>query len=266
MVTSEKVKELTQEYHNELQLFETTLQGLNERAEKLKSTNKFKYVDGVWQPQDYKGYAIVSMLDTNPNNETLSETLVSFQNQIQETMQLPNHFYMMPQASFHQTVVNTLSGSRFKEHIINKDLEKKYPEIIKNALDKASDIPLQSPLKMNFSGIAIFGSAIGILGIIKDEQHWKAIIQLRKELYSNPELNQHDIKRTRPFIAHITLGYIDGEFTLRQKQQLVKEIDDINTSFDFSELVFTIDKTELRSYNHLAEFISKPNYPQFKFC
>lgn len=265
MIISKKVTELTKEYHKELQLFETTLQGLNQRAEKLKSTNKFKYVDNVWQPQDYKGYAIVSMLDANPNNKELSENLVSLQNRIQEKMQLPHHFYMMPQKSFHQTVVNTLSGSRFKEHIINKGLEIKYPEIIKKALNKTTKIPLKSPIKMSFTGIAIFGSAIGVLGIIDEEEHWKSIMQFREALYSNPDLNKHDIKRTRPFIAHITLGYIYGELTLEQKKQLVQEIDAINTNFDFFELVFTIDKTELRSYDHLAEFISKPNYPKFQF-
>ncbi|GAB1857635.1 hypothetical protein MHTCC0001_24720 [Flavobacteriaceae bacterium MHTCC 0001] len=266
MLASEKITELTQQYHNERQKFEITLQGLNQRAEKLKPTNKFKHIDGVWQPQDYKGYAIVSMLDTNPNNKELSEALVGFQNQIQDKLQLPHHFYMMPQASFHQTVVNTLSGSRFKTHIIDQGLEENYPEIIQNALDKTPKLPSESPLKMNLIGIAIFGSAIGALGVIEDTKHWKAIMQLREELYSNTDLNTHHIKRTRPFIAHITLGYIDGELTLGQKQQLVQEVHDINTSFDFSKLVFTIDNTELRSYNHLAEFVTQPNYPQFIFC
>ena len=213
MLASEQITELTQQYHNDRQAFEATLQGLNQRAEKLKSTNKFKCIEGVWYPQDYKGYAIVSMLDTNFDNEELSEKLVSIQNRILETMQLPHQFYMMPQASFHQTVVNTLSGSRFKEYIINKGLEATYPEIIQSAIEKTTESSLVSPIKMNFTGIGIFGSAIGILGVIEDDQHWKAIMQLRKELYNNPDLNQYDIKRTRPFIAHITLGYIYGELS-----------------------------------------------------
>jgi len=266
MLTSEKITELTQEHHNIRQGFETTIEGLNQRAEKLKSTNKFKYVDSIWYPQDYKGYAIVSMLDSNPNNKELSEKLVSIQNRIQENMQLSNHFYMMPQASFHQTVVNTLSGNRFKEHIIDKGLEAVYPEIIRNAFDKTTKQPLQSPIKMNFTGISIFGSAIGVLGTIEEEQDWNVIMKLREELYNNSDLNEHDIKRTRPFIAHITLGYVDGELTEEQKQCLVNEIDAINTSINFSELVFSIDTTELRSYDHLAEFVTKPNYPRFKFC
>lgn len=266
MPISKKVFELTQEYHKELQVFETTLQGLNQRAEKLKSTNKFKCIDGVWQPQDYKGYAFVSMLDSNPYNVELSKILADIQNQIQDNTQLQQHLYMMPPASFHQTVINLLSGNRFKDHIIDKGLEATYPQIIQNALNKTTQKPLQSSIKMTFEGIAIFGSAIGILGNIENEQHWKAIMQFRNEFYTNPDLNRYDIKRTRPFIAHITLGYIDGQLTLEQKQRLVEEIDHINNTVDFSKLVFTIDKTELRSYDHLAEFVSKPNYPQFKFC
>ena len=117
MLTTQTISELAQDYHNDRQAFEVTLQGLNQRAEKLKSTNKFTCIDGVWHPQDYKGYAIVSMLDANSDNKDLSEKLEHLQNRIQENMQCAHHFYMMPQASFHQTVVNTLSGSRFKEHI-----------------------------------------------------------------------------------------------------------------------------------------------------
>lgn len=266
MLATQSISELAQDYHNDRQAFEVTLQGLNQRAEKLKSTNKFTHIDGVWHPQEYKGYAIVSMLDSNPDNDTLSEKLVRIQNRIQENGQCPHHFYMMPKASFHQTIVNTLSGSRFKEHITDKGLEAKYPEIIQNAFDKTAKLPLQAPIKMTFTGIAIFGSAIGVLGIIEKEQDWRAIMQLREDLYTNPDLNQHGIKRTRPFIAHITLGYIDGELDLKTKQQLVEEIFNINTAINFSNLVFYIDKTELRSYDHLAEFVSKPNYPQFKFC
>lgn len=265
MSISENIKELTQQQHEERQLFQVSLEGLNQQVERLSSTNKFSFIDGIWEPQDYKGYAIVSMLDTNPNNQWLSEILVNLQNRIQAKIFLPHHFYMMPQASFHQTIVNTLSGSRFKKHIIDEGLEESYPEIIQKAFNKVDKPALESPLKMSFVGIAIFGSALGVLGIIEDEQHWNALIEFREKLYNNPDLNQHDIRRTRPFIAHITLGYIYGTLTSKQKEKLVQEIDNINTVFDFSELFFTIDKTELRNYDHLAEFVSKPHYPQFNF-
>ena len=53
MLTTQTISELAQDYHNDRQAFEVTLQGLNQRAENLKSTNKFTCIDGVWHPQDF---------------------------------------------------------------------------------------------------------------------------------------------------------------------------------------------------------------------
>lgn len=260
------VSELGRQAHNERQRVEVSLEGLQIRGQKLKATDKFNYSDGAWYPQEYVGYAIVSMLNVNPDNQGLSNTLVGIQEAIQEGMQLPHQFYMMPQASFHQTVANTLSGNRFKEHIIAKGLQNEYPEIIKTALDKTSSPQLEQPMAMQLIGVGIFGSAFGALGVFESEADWKAIMQLREDFYSNDDLNQHDIKRTRPFIAHITLGYIDGELSSEQAEKLVQVVNDINTSTDFIDAIFHIDNVQLRSYDHLAEFIYKPNYPTFKFC
>ncbi|MEL7269562.1 MAG: hypothetical protein AAGL34_08310 [Bacteroidota bacterium] len=260
------ISELRWEDHNDRQRYEVGLQGLNERGEKLKASNKFKNVDGVWQPQEYKGYAIVSMLDANPGNEPLSENLVGLQQQLATSMQLPRQLYMMPKASFHQTMVNTLSGYRFQAHIMDKGLEKEYPEIIKNAMDKARPSPLSAPMQMHFSGIGIFGSAFGVLGMFQNSAYWNTVMQLRQDMYGNPTLHQYDIKRTRPFIAHITLGYIDGELSPQHKQHFVEQLHEINTATPFSDFVFHIANTQLRSYDHLAEFVYKRNYPSYKFC
>ena len=266
MESTTLIAELDQSSHNERQLHEVSLKGLTARSKKLKATDKFKNINGFWHPQDYKGYAIVSMLDANPKNEELSEKLLDLQQKIWRQIQLPRQFYLMPKDSFHQTIVNTLSGNRFKEHIEDKGLKSVYPIIIKDALDSASKSKLDQPIQMNFAGLGIFGSAFGVLGTINRIEDWNAIMQLRNELYSNAKLNQHDIKCTRPFIAHITLGYIDGILTEIDKKKLVEIFNEINSSINFSDLVFHIENTQLRSYDHLAEFVYKPNYPSFKFC
>ncbi|MEM1260359.1 MAG: hypothetical protein AAGH81_17680 [Bacteroidota bacterium] len=266
MQASASISELSQENHNERQRFEVCLEGLQIRVQKLRSTDKFKNINGFWHSQDYQGYALVSMLDANPKNEELSEKLLGIQHRIWQQIQLPRQFYLMPKESFHQTIVNTLSGNRFKEHIENKGLKSVYPTIIKDALDLASKSKLGQPIQMNFAGLGIFGSAFGVLGTINKTEDWNAILQLRNELYSNANLNQHDIKRTRPFIAHITLGYIDGVLSEADRKKLVEIFNEINSSINFSDLVFNIDKTQLRSYDHLAEFVYKRNYPSYKFC
>lgn len=260
------VEEFSRQDHNQRQLSEVTREGLEKRASLLRPTNKFKYIDGRWVPQPYKGYAVVSMYDAHPANEELSNLGAAIQAEITDAMELPDQLYMLPQASFHQTVVNTLSGNRFRDHIIDKGLEDEYPSIIESSFSKCVYERLADDIEIRFVGVSIFGSALGLLGIMDDDNHWNAIMNLRDHMYTDAELNAHDIRRTRPFVAHTTLGYIDGELSAGNRNKLVDCLDGINQRIDFEKAIFSIRQTELRTYNHLDVFDSQPHFPIFKFC
>ena len=260
------IKELTLNAYNERQQFEITEPALKARAAKLHSTDKFKWSDGAWEKMPYIGYAIVSMLDANFGNGLISRKLVEMQQFfLKEVEDAQRHFFPLPAASFHQTVANTLSSHRFKMHIQEKGLEPEYPQMIANAFAQIPPPTATEPIAMQLIGISIFGSALGILGTFEKAQDFDRILNFRAHIYTNPVLNMVDIKRTRPFIGHLTMIYIDGVLTDKQKAQLVQACVQLNKAIEKQPLVFSIQQTALRHYKDLSYFQTQPNYPTYHF-
>lgn len=260
------IKELTYKAYQSRQQFEITERGLFARVQQLRSTDKFKWANGVWSKMPYKGYAIVSMLDANPGHVEISQKLVEIQQFLSHKVEdAQRHFFALSTASFHQTVANTLSSHRFKTYIEDQGLEPKYPQMIANAF---AEIPLPQekyPISMKLIGLSIFGSALGILGVFEKEEDFNRILGFRNHIYHNQTLNVFDIKRTRPFIGHITLMYIDGVLKDKQKMQLVEACVELNREIEEQPLVFSIHQTGLRYYEELSHFQMQSGFPIFSF-
>ncbi len=257
--------ELNFESQKNRQEQEVSFEGLLRQVHNIKSGNKFKFSNNKWHSVPYKGYALVSMLESNPGNGFLISEIEKIQNGLAKDLDKPENYYMLPKDSYHQTVVNTLSGKRFEEHIIDKGLEAQYPEIIEEALSDVSIPKVKKPIEMKIIGLGIFGTSFGVLGTFDRQQDWETIMDFREKLYSNPKLNIHDIKRTRPFISHITLGYIDGKLSLGSRLKFAEVCHSYNLDLREKELRFLISNTELRSYENLSHFKYDPAYPSFSF-
>ena len=259
-------QELTFEEYNHRQKFETTEKGLLARATRLRPSSKFKFVGDNWQKIPYKGYAIVSMLDANFGNEAVSRQLVEMQRFLLEKVDAASeHFFPLPAASFHQTVANTLSSDRFKAHIEEKGLGSQYPQIIADAFAQIPASTAEEPIIMTLYGLGIFGSAMGILGTFEKLKDFHRLLAFRDHIYHNPTLNQLDIKRTRPFIGHLTMLYIDGVLNEKQKQQLVQACLKLNEDIQKLQPTFIIRQTQLRYYQELSYFQTQPHFPTFDF-
>ena len=260
------IQELTFEEYHQRQQLEITGERLMARAADLRSTNKFKRKDDAWQKVPYKGYAIVSMVDTNPGNTTIARQLVSMQQAIMDAVEnSTEHFFVLPPASFHQTVANTLSSHRFKTHVEDKGLESQYPHLIASAFQQIPTPDETTPIEMTLSGLSIFGSALGILGTFASRGDYQRILDFRDRIYHNPELAQLDIKRTRQFIGHLTMLYIDGVLHESQKMQLVKACVQLNREIQKNPPEFLIYQTGLRHYRDLSHFRTEAHYPVFNF-
>lgn len=247
------------------QKHEVTLDGLKARAEKVRASDKFKYHDGVWKTMAYPGYAIVSMVESNPENDALVSRLKEIQHGLVKDLKAADQFYLLPPESFHQTVANTLSADRFEKHILQAGIEQEYPDKIRKAFNQLELDAHADPIQMDMIGLSIFGSAIGILGTFQKASDFQRIIDFRDAFYSIQDLNALDIRRTRPFIGHITLAYLDGDFTPDFRNQLTTICHQINQDLSFESLVFNISNTELRKYDDLSCFQSYPHFPKFSF-
>ena len=266
--TIRQAEELTFEHYTKRQHYEVSRSGLHSRAEKVKASDKFKNHHGVCEKMPYPGYAVVSMVNNNPGNEKLFEQLKRLQAELKYHLGNSNNLYGLPAHSFHQTVANTLSSYRYEKHIKQTGIEREYPTIIQRAFEQImlSDV-LSEPIEMKMIGLSIFGAAIGILGIFENETNFKRIIDFRNSFYAVPELNNLDIRRTRPFIGHITLAYLDGAFGPKERQLLAEVCDQLNREHfnSQSQWFFKISKTELRSYEDLSTFHARPHYPEYSF-
>jgi hypothetical protein len=259
------VRDLPLYNYNQRQLHEITATQVMESAAKIQPANNFHFNGKSWEPNEYKGFAVVSMLNNNPGNEELTPLLTDIQRELQENLRPINSFYMLPSDSFHQTVANTLSADRFKENILNTGLEKHYPAMVNNAFNNVATFRQSTPVKMRLVGLSIFGTAIGVLGTFENDADYNRVVDFRSSFYEDQQLASVDVKMTRPFIGHITLAYAEQKLNKNQREHLANTVNEINTQIFSKRRYFLISNTELRRYEHLAEFRSEPNYPVYHF-
>jgi 2'-5' RNA ligase len=255
------ISDMSFEDYNKRQLYEISPERNRERALNAKPAGSFIYDGNKWLPQEYEGFGVISMLNENDENRFLAERLIEIQTELKYNLSPTYGFYMLPPESFHQTIANTLSAGRFKEHIADAGLEEVYPEIVGNAFDQIPVMEDEEPIRMKMAGLSIFGTAIGILGIFEDEEDYDRIVKFRSCFYSDEQLAQLDVKMTRPFIGHITLAYIEQNLNKNQKEHLADVISEINETLAEEDNYFFIAAAGLRRYHHLAEFIKQDNYP-----
>ncbi len=264
MTETVNTSDLSFEDYNRRQLYEISPQRNIERALSAKLAGNFIHNGSEWAPLEYEGFAVVSMLSENAENEFLQARLIAIQKELQYNLTPRNGFYILPAESFHQTVANTLSADRFKNNILNAGLEETYPSMVANAFESMPQNDDAQPIRMKMAGISIFGTAIGILGIFENEDDYNRVINFRSAFYSDEQLAQLDVKMTRPFIGHITLAYIEQPLNKNQKDNLAEVINDLNKALANEENHFSISTTGLRRYHHLAEFIKQDNYPVYQ--
>ncbi|HZY37051.1 MAG TPA: hypothetical protein VFE53_10400 [Mucilaginibacter sp.] len=250
--------------YNNRQLFEVSAERTRDRALHTKPAGNFAWHNNVWVPQEYEGFAVVSMLSENEGNEALLERLLSVQEELRYNLQPCYGFYQLPPESFHQTVANTLSTDRFKQQILHAGLEEAYPGIVEQAFSEIPSAEESEPLRLKMIGLSIFGTAIGMLGIFEQEEDYNRVTHFRTGFYGNAELAALDVRMTRPFIGHVTLTYIEHNLNKNQKDQLANVVTEVNESLAGEKLYFNIANTGLRRYHHLAGFIKQDNYPDFK--
>lgn len=247
--------------YNKRAFYEISAERNVERANSTKPAGNFMYDGNAWIPQEYEGFAVVSMLNENQGNEALAARLTGIQKELQYNLSPQNAFYLLPAESFHQTVANTLSADRFKNNILHAGLEGAYPSMVHDAFENIPAPAYAAPIQMKMAGLSIFGTAIGILGVFENEDDYSRIVNFRSAFYNDAQLARLDIKMTRPFIGHITLAYIEQTLNKNQKDHLAAVINEINETLKYEENYFMISNTGLKRYHHLAEFIKQANYP-----
>lgn len=258
-------QELSYSFYQERQQNHVSPEQLYLDVEKVKASNKFIFQNGKWEITPYEGRAIVSMVDANPGNEIIASRLTEIKSELIDRLGDDTLYYMLPEASYHQTVANTLSATRFHRHIVDAGLKDKYPGIVAEVMASLYKSSTEQPVRMRMIGLSIFGSAMGLLGIFDNENDYKRIQKFREGIYSSPELNRLDIRRTRPFIGHITMSYLGRNPEEGERKRLVDSIIEMNQKIIKENLIFSISLTELRKYDDLSRFMRIENIAPYSF-
>lgn len=261
--TSTNAREFSYEAYQSRQYEQLSPEVLNQRAGEIRKAGKFRYTQGAWADLPYKGYALLSTVKHAQDN-VLKEQLTGLQQQLKTAVTAPGKMYLLPHESFHQTVANTLSGDRFYQHIESYGLETEYPSYIEQALYTMPDNAAQPPV-MQLIGLSIFSSSIGILGVFEDPEDFETIQEFRDCIYLNPALSNLGIVRTRPFIGHITLAYIEDGLTDKERAQLATVCADVNEKMKNNPLHFTMKQVALMQYDGLSYFHYRNEYPVYRF-
>ncbi|MBC7921477.1 MAG: hypothetical protein H7Z75_10380 [Ferruginibacter sp.] len=259
------VREFDYPAYQQRQHLETTKKQLVERARKLRKADHFALEGGQWKSLPYVGYAVVSMVDNNPGNESVGNRLREMQSRLAKGFRRPSAFFPLPPDSFHQTVANTLSNERFRQHIADKGLAADYPALLGKAFGEFPAAIHSGPIRLRLGGLSLFSSAVGVLGTFEEEGDFQRVLDFREHVYSNAGLNGLGIQRTRPFVGHVTLAYLEEELTRQEKAVLINTCVAINHELKNQALHFLLSRTELRRYQDLAGFHTEPGYPSYSF-
>ncbi len=266
---SSKIKAITrdldyQEYQ-ERQYLHVSPDQIREDSQRIVPTDRFQLNEQGWQPTPYRGYALLSMVEGAGSNNSVFTYLTQLQGRLASRLNASSIYYMLPPDSFHQTIANTLSAHRFQKHIVDKGLTEKYPIFIQDAIKSMDSSTSDSSIKMKLIGLSIFRTAMGILGVFDQQSDYERILKFRNNIYSNTELNELDVKWTRPFIGHITFSYIGRNLGDKEKGHLVNTLIELNEEVTTNMPVFDIEKVELRNYEHLAKFNFYTGDPSYYF-
>lgn len=257
--------ELTFAAYQERQHHEISPGGLRARAALAAPGGRARFERGAWTPLPYPGHAVVAMADAAPANARLAGELRAIQRELGAALGDPAALYPLPAASFHQTIANTLSDARHRRLVVERGLAAGYPASVAGVF---AGIPPQfacQPLALRLIGLGIFRTALGVLGVFDAEEDFERVLRFREHFYRHPRIAQLGIRRTRPFIGHVTLAYLEKPLADGERTRLAEAAAAINRSLDGRAMRFELRQAELRAYDHLAEFKPLPGLPAFPF-
>jgi hypothetical protein len=264
MATMTATTDLAFDEYTARQYRELDADRLLERAMQVRPSGNYRYEGGRWYPQPYPGFAVLSMVDEHPGNEGLPWILAALQKRLVERCPWEGALYLLPPDSFHQTVANMLSEQRFLRQIVEPGLEEEFPGVVRRAMDRV-EVETRGAVEMRLIGISIFGTALGVLGVFEEEEHYRRILRFRAGLYADPGLGALEVRMTRPFIGHITLAYIEADLSGEERRQLAAAAELLNGQLKEVSPVYRFSGTGLRRYEHLSVFMRADGYPRYEF-
>jgi hypothetical protein len=88
-------------------------------------------------------------------------------------------------------------------------------------------------------------------------------LHFREAFYGDAGMAALDVRRTRPFIGHVTLAYVETDLDFARREALAAAAHELNREFFAGPSFFPLEGAELRRYDHLSEFKGDPSFPRY---
>jgi len=244
------------------QLERASSEGVRADIARIRPSGHFRHREHRWSVAPYRGYAFVSMLSASPDNEVAVNLLASQRHELATFA--PGRPAVCPLASesFHQTFANTLSGERLPDALSQLEVaEQDFQHALATALRDLPPLDTDAPLVMRLVGISVFGSSLGALSVFDDPDAHARVLRFRDLIYSHPALVRFGVRRTRPFIGHVTLGYFDRPLDAEEREPFAALLDQLNRAYAAAPVTVTFARAEARLFHDLSAFKVVPDMP-----
>lgn len=250
--------ELDYAEHERRQREQCSAGALEAAALRLRAGGSARWTGAEWQPRAYPGFAFQAMADADERNRETIARLSAIGDALVGTVPAPGKLYPLPEDSFHQTIVNLFSAERLQKHIIEPGRMQTFPALLAEHLREAEGAASADTVRMDLIGVSLFRTALGALGVFRDARHYERIVGLRNRVYGQPALRKLGLRRTRPFIGHVTLAYIEADITSSERRALIEEVFNRNAAMECAPLPFYMPAAVLHDYQHLSAYALHP--------
>jgi 2'-5' RNA ligase len=200
-----------------------------------------------FEPRAYSGYTILAR--PYPIDFANRSKLEAIQRTLRDNV---FGFAPVPSETFHMTIANLVSGNIYEAISETPNLEPTFRRTIETILDDILTPQEEIPLTSHIIGIGSFPGVVVALVDFKRENHYSRIEILRNHIYKNPFLTSSGVRHDRPFLGHITLGYLEA-VPPTGLDNVVSNIR-LQENFSSDDWAFEIREVALHSFRSMSEY------------
>ncbi|MEE2786391.1 MAG: hypothetical protein VX589_03565 [Myxococcota bacterium] len=210
-----------------------------------------KYVDG--QPVYFPGLSVVSPPGPeSPQWSTIYQPLVELREGILSDLPGSGH-QSVPDESLHVTGADLIAGPRY---LAQTKRVGDFDNLLAEQVNVAwAQMPATGrPLRWQFAGIAFFQHALVCLLNPVDKSDYDPLIHLRDLIYGCSDLAELGVRKTKPFMAHITLAYYTNIPPLPTRLSWLERCRLRQDTFDIFKVPFSLDTLEIRRFQDMTAY------------
>ena len=221
---------------------------------------------GEWLPLPHAGYTLITPTFADDTENFNTYTKLDDIRQLIARALDPDQYVPAPLAAFHQTVARLVSGPECEHQ--NPEMERaRFEEhFIKQMREVFAFLPQFGPIQMEIKGISVLpGGFIAALLTTVDEGEYQRLMSFRAQVYQNQELRKFGVEPQRPFVGHVTLGYLQVPLKPVTQKDLYEMMLMINRLTFVTPVSFKISRVDLRKFNNYLWFFRESDWPVYRF-